>query len=54
VLQGGDSAPSSANTGPAAAKSVGGGARLVNILLPLLLILAAVLVNLYLSSDKKK
>jgi hypothetical protein len=53
ILQGGDSAPHSANSGAAAGKSVGAGARVFNILLPLLLILAAVLVNLYLSGQQK-
>jgi len=47
---GGDSAPHSASSGAAAGKSVGAGARVFNILLPILLILAAVLVNLYLSN----
>lgn len=46
--QGGDSAPSSRNTGAAAAKP-SGASKALNIVLPLLLILAAVLVNMYLN-----
>lgn len=45
--QGGDSAPSSRNLGPSSSKSSGAG-KLLNVLLPLLLIIAAVLVNMYL------
>lgn len=46
---GGDSAPSSRNTGAAASKA-GGASKAFNVLLPLLLILAAVLVNMYLAN----
>jgi hypothetical protein len=49
-LQGGDSAPGSRNTGAAVAKA-GGASKAVNVLLPLLLILAAVLVNIYLKKE---
>ncbi|WIA19552.1 hypothetical protein OEZ86_013277 [Tetradesmus obliquus] len=47
---GGDSAPGSRNTGAAVAKS-GGASKAINVLLPLLLILAAVLVNMYLKKE---
>lgn len=50
VPQGGDSAPGSRNTGAAVAKS-GGASKAINVLLPLLLILAAVLVNMYLKKE---
>jgi hypothetical protein len=49
-LQGGDSAPSSRNTGAAVSQS-GGASKAINVLLPLLLILAAVLVNMYLKKE---
>jgi hypothetical protein len=49
-LQGGDSAPGSRNTGAAVSKS-GGASKAINVLLPLLLILAAVLVNMYLKKE---
>eukprot|EP00882_Tetradesmus_deserticola_P008425 GHRQ01008884.1.p1 GENE.GHRQ01008884.1~~GHRQ01008884.1.p1 ORF type:complete len:245 (+),score=29.08 GHRQ01008884.1:842-1576(+) len=47
---GGDSAPSSKTTAVAASKS-GGASKAINLLLPLLLILAAVLVNMYLKKE---
>jgi hypothetical protein len=49
-VQGGDSAPGSRNTGAAVSKS-GGASKAINVLLPLLLILAAVLVNMYLKKE---
>ncbi|KAF6258879.1 cytochrome b5-like heme/steroid binding domain-containing protein [Scenedesmus sp. NREL 46B-D3] len=49
-FSGGDSAPGSKNTGAAASQS-GGASKAVNVLLPLLLILAAVLVNMYLKKE---
>eukprot|EP00878_Enallax_costatus_P002493 GHUV01002673.1.p1 GENE.GHUV01002673.1~~GHUV01002673.1.p1 ORF type:complete len:128 (+),score=42.21 GHUV01002673.1:145-528(+) len=45
---GGDSAPTSRNTGAAASKS-GGASKALNVVLPLLLILAAFLINMYLN-----
>jgi hypothetical protein len=45
--QGGDSAPTSRNLGPSSSTS-GGAGKLLSVLLPLLLIIAAVLVNMYL------
>lgn len=51
-LQGGDSAPNSKNTGPSSAGKAGGGSKAINVLLPLLLIIAAVLVNMYLSKQQ--
>jgi hypothetical protein len=49
--QGGDSAPTSRNVG-AAAGSKSGASSMLSLLLPLLLIIAAVAVNFYLSSQK--